>query len=420
MKKIMFIVILSFLASIIHAQTLDTAIGSAATEVSGRLPRGSTVVMIEFETNSDDLANHVIDEMNHKLVTIGLIRPVERRRLNTVRSELSLNTRGEVGDDFAQRIGHMLGAQHIILGSISSTGNQYVLRFRAITTETANIVWSFSQNIRSDAVLENLLRSSGSRTAAASSGTGSTAQTASQPASAANPAIAIEVTAKSAGTLFFQDREVASLWDNETHTISIERPGTYAVKMVMADHTDTRSVVINTRGITKISFGGVYTVGQPGPAGGIVFFDKGSYSDGWRFLEAASADIAGTAEWGANNKVISRTNTGRGAGKQNTQTIADYLRENGETGRAAQITQEFRQGGYADWFLPSKDELNLMYENLKQKGLGRFQNGVYWSSSEIRNLRAWYQNFNNGEQRGDSITSNDKTTPYFVRAIRQF
>ena len=360
MRKILFFVILSLMASFTHAQTLDTTIGAAATELSGRLPRGSTVVMIEFETSSEELANHVIDEMNHKIVTIGLIRPVERRRLNTIRSELSLNTQGEIGDDFAQRIGHMLGAQHIILGSISSAGNQYILRFRAITTETATIVWSFSQNIRSDTVLENFLRSGGTRTASSgASGQSAATLTAAAPAAAASTS---------------------------------------------------------------------YKVGDTGPAGGLIFYDKGNNSGGWLYLEAAPADI--TQRLFQTSEAVSiESQRTVGTGKANTQAIMIQANNlGGGFGWAAQACATFTLNGFDDWFLPSRDELNFMYGNLHMRNLGGFSPDRYWSSTFDRNENSarwwWGINFSDG---GHAIHSGNRDAHQWypgqqlrVRPIRQF
>jgi hypothetical protein len=71
-------------------------------------------------------------------------------------------------------------------------------------------------------------------------------------------------------------------------------------------------------------------------------------------------------------KNVNGTSTAWGFGKANTQAIVRVLSDSGETGRAAQICVNMGYGGFKDWFLPSKDELNLMYKNLKQKGLGGF------------------------------------------------
>jgi hypothetical protein len=85
---------------------------------------------------------------------------------------------------------------------------------------------------------------------------------------------------------------------------------------------------------------------------------------------------------------------------------------------------------YADWFLPSKDELNKMYVNL-HKGtdengivyapVGGFLATAYWSSSEMTGAydsahNAFFQNFTTGVQNGFGKEQTAATT----RACRAF
>jgi len=56
---------------------------------------------------------------------------------------------------------------------------------------------------------------------------------------------------------------------------------------------------------------------KKGPAGGYVFYEKGSVSDGWRYLEAAPASSEFNAQWGAYGKDVSGTLTGIGTGRAN-------------------------------------------------------------------------------------------------------
>jgi hypothetical protein len=161
----------------------------------------------------------------------------------------------------------------------------------------------------------------------------------------------------------------------------------------------------------------VYNIGDIGPAGGWIFYDKGSFSDGWRYLEAAPRDIDGEIVWGLLSKTVSATGTAVGSGKRNTQLILEALGREGETGKAAQLCAAFEEGGFKDWFLPSKDELDLMYKNLKSRGLGSFNSsfGWYWSSSERNSLLAWEQMFSDGNQYDVY-----KTDARSVRAVRAF
>jgi len=164
----------------------------------------------------------------------------------------------------------------------------------------------------------------------------------------------------------------------------------------------------------------VYNIGDTGPAGGLIFYDKGNNSDGWRYLEAATRD-AGSVTWGPGYDV-GRTGVELGTGKQNTQIIINFMMETGRNTPAVMVCQQYTQEGYSDWFLPSRAELNLMYWNLKQQGKGSLGSGWYWSSSQggqnyYHNYTyAWAQRFNDGSQSGDA----DKGSTYAVRAVRAF
>jgi hypothetical protein len=159
----------------------------------------------------------------------------------------------------------------------------------------------------------------------------------------------------------------------------------------------------------------VYKIGDRGPSGGWIFYDKGRMLNGWRYLEAAPRESELAAQWGAYRQNVNGTFTGLGTGKQNTQKILNFMRESGELGMAAQLCNDLFIEGFEGWFLPSQGELDLMYKNLKVKGLGGFGNGDYWSSSEDGSSYAWRQRFSDGYQATSSKTYSDS-----VRAVRQF
>lgn len=154
----------------------------------------------------------------------------------------------------------------------------------------------------------------------------------------------------------------------------------------------------------------VYSIGDLGPAGGLVFYDKGFYSDGWRYLEAAPSDI-GSFAFGyyrpdkENNNVVG-TSKAIGSGKYNTERLVKHMDMDGKaysggSGEdvkeyAARKCLDYEHGGYDDWYLPSEDELNLMYENLHKNGLGSFAD-YYWSSSERIADLATAQDFADGD-----------------------
>jgi TolB-like protein len=164
--------------------------------------------------------------------------------------------------------------------------------------------------------------------------------------------------------------------------------------------------------------GKTYQIGDFGPAGGLVFYDKGVFSNGWRYLEAAPAETEFSAQWGSYDRDVPGTGQAVGTGKRNTQLIVEWMNQR-ESGRAAQLCTSINFDGYNDWFLPSRDELYLMYKNLKQKGVGNFSNtNGYFSSTQLSAKTASAQSFNDGTQ--SQSNGDNKNAGYLVRAVRAF
>jgi hypothetical protein len=85
---------------------------------------------------------------------------------------------------------------------------------------------------------------------------------------------------------------------------------------------------------------------------------------------------------------------------------------------AAKIAcRELVLNGYSDWYLPTKEELNSVYVNLKQVGVGGFAVNKYWSSTEFDNNTAWYQTFTTDDYQG---IDKKLFMSFYVRAIRAF
>ena len=80
----------------------------------------------------------------------------------------------------------------------------------------------------------------------------------------------------------------------------------------------------------------VYQIGDIGPAGGFIFYDKGNTTDGWRYLEAAPASTDSTfTAFYCNRAYSTITDSDFGAGLNNTKLVLTALAKNGITGNTA-------------------------------------------------------------------------------------
>ena len=150
--------------------------------------------------------------------------------------------------------------------------------------------------------------------------------------------------------------------------------------------------------------------------GGIIAYiyqsgDTGYVAGEQHGLIAATEDQSEIQWWNGSYVFAGATGTAIGTGLANTNAI---IAAQGSGSYAASIARDYNGGGYTDWFLPSKDELNQLYVN--SAAIGGFT-GIfgYWSSTEADVIDAWGQNVVNGVQ-----ASGDKYGFAYVRAVRAF
>lgn len=143
--------------------------------------------------------------------------------------------------------------------------------------------------------------------------------------------------------------------------------------------------------------------------GGIIFNidEKGVHG----FI-AATSDQAITDPWW-NGSFVTTGATSTSNGSANTTAIINAQGNSGTY--AAKLCRDYRGGGYKDWFLPSKDQLNDLF--IQKAVIGNFTIQVYWSSSEYDLGEAWTQDFETGVQGLDNVSDGANV---HTRAIRAF
>jgi TolB-like protein len=138
------------------ALPFNDALGNIINYVTGRITAGSTVAVLNFQSDYPNLSEYIIDDITSGLVNTDRFTVVDRRSLEILQQEMAFQLSGEVDDETALAIGKKLGAQTVISGAVSYLGEFYRLRVQAIEVETARIQGSQTLTIRPERLLATL------------------------------------------------------------------------------------------------------------------------------------------------------------------------------------------------------------------------------------------------------------------------
>lgn len=171
----------------------------------------------------------------------------------------------------------------------------------------------------------------------------------------------------------------------------------------------------------KILYAKYTKIGVISESGGLIFYDD--EEDGIddlpsiRYLEIAPMDFSTDLVWGDFELTIDGADgTEIGTGYQNT---LDVISDDETTDKAVDFCYNYSvtTNGliYNNWYLPSINELKLIYTNLKFKDIGEIPSQWYWSSSESSSSKAYVVSFSGGGQ-----YQNSKSVSNYVIPIRAY
>ncbi|MDR1787030.1 MAG: CsgG/HfaB family protein [Treponema sp.] len=130
--------------------SLDEAITQAASRIAARLPAGTGTALVNIHSPTAAFSSYVLDGLEAALVNNGALVVLDRAHLDAIRAEQGFQASGEVSDASAKAIGHLLGADAIITGSLTRIGAAFRLSVKAIEVEKAAVAASFAVDIAAD------------------------------------------------------------------------------------------------------------------------------------------------------------------------------------------------------------------------------------------------------------------------------
>ncbi len=233
-------------------------------------------------------------------------------------------------------------------------------------------------------------------------------------------------------------------WSNDNYYLQVEMDATGGTNFLTMGTTQLLSVpyAMYAKSAGTVSGGGAggnftHYIGEEF-GGGVIFHLWKDAQGAEHGLIVDKTDLSTSQVWSVYNPgLIGPSAQSSWDGLSNCNAI---VAQPGHINSGAALCLNSNNGGQSDWYLPSVQELNMLWNNyytvarsLSQiSGATQLQPANYWSSTEFNASNAWYYSFfygnafnyifNNALQTYYlyGYYNTNKLTAYYVRAVRAF
>ena len=422
-KLTLILVILLCVASILTAQ-----------ETKGK----PTIVVIPFDAKNIEQTEVevLLDTFTNKIADSGKFKVVDRSKVNEIKKQHEFQNSDWSSDEKVAKLGNALNANMVVVGKLMPFQKKINASFRILDVNTMEIV-STADGVFNDILAffnkipEIVKKLTGE---IKSISTTSNITTSKPESSSVSTNVSTPKTRSTSSTsnITTSKTESSSVSTNASTPKTKSTSSTSSISIPRTSNFSTSST-----SKTTTTYGKTYNIGDTGPGGGIIFYYSEAGFDVYEpdgsvkkchYLEVSKSNL-GEISWCSQKDYRTSccdvaTYVGLGYGKKNTYNIIKSYHSSGTITKencAALLCYSYSTATTkaGDWFLPSKDELNLLYKNLRNVVLISCVAGYgcFWSSSQPNNIRyAWYQRFSDGRQYSDY----SKFYTRSVRAVRAF
>jgi hypothetical protein len=123
---------------------VEGSLARAANVIMGKLTPNSRIAIVYVTANDKEISEFIEGELEYIMVSKGFTL-IDRNQLEVIRKEQAFQSSGAVNDTQAVSIGKIAGANVIITGTVTGTGELRRLRLRALSTETGQVLITASE-----------------------------------------------------------------------------------------------------------------------------------------------------------------------------------------------------------------------------------------------------------------------------------